>query len=888
MLFNLKVKGIHMKGSEIRQAYLEFFKKKGHTIKSSVSLVPDDTTVLFTIAGMVPFKPFFLGQVSPLPFIRAASSQRCLRTNDIENVGKTARHHTFFEMLGNFSFGDYFKEEAINWAWEFLTSVIKLPAERLYASIYLDDEEAFNIWNKGIGLPEERIIKLGADSNFWTMGETGPCGPCSEILIDQGEGVGCGLSSCKPGCDCDRYLELWNLVFTQFDRDADAKLHPLPRKNIDTGMGLERLAAVIQGKHSNFECDLLFPIIKATAEIASVSYEKDEGTNIPLRIIADHLRAITFLIFDNVLPSNESRGYVLRSLIRRAIRQGKRLNLQGAFLHQLVPTVIKTTGIAEVLPQCDNISKIIKQEEEKFATTLGRGMNILEGLIEEYKGREPIGATDRVRISGNDLFRLYDTYGFPLMLAEEIIREAGLEIDRQGFDEEMSGQRKKAREAGIGLKEEELPAGFIIEHETQFVGYESLQSKAIVLDIVKGDTVVDEAGNGDDVQIIMDITPFYSECGGQVGDRGMLIGTDGRAEVLDTRRSAIGKTIVHHARITHGVLKKGDAINAQVDTSSRLAIQKNHTATHLLQAALQQVLGRHVKQAGSFVCPDYLRFDFGHLSPLTEEECRKIEELVNNKIQENLLVETFETDLAKAEEMGAMALFGEKYGQMVRVVRVGDYSLELCGGTHARATGELGLFKIKTEIGIASGVRRIEAFSGQGAYRFVCRQQEINFELSQLLKAPLDEIVPRVERLIKANKEQEKDLAKLKTELTKGKIDELINNAVVIGNIRVITAVLDGTEPGLLRETADLLMNRLNSGVIILSSCLDGKVFWVVKISEDLTNRLHAGKLIKQIASITGGSGGGRADIAQAGGTKLEMVNEAMEEGRRMLMEMQG
>ncbi len=872
-----------MKGFEIRQAYLEFFKKKGHTIKSSVSLVPEDVTVLFTIAGMVPFKPFFLGQISPLPFTRAASSQRCLRTNDIENVGKTARHHTFFEMLGNFSFGDYFKQEAIVWAWEFLTSVVKLPSEKLYASIYLDDEEAFNIWHKEIGLPEERIIKLGEDSNFWTMGETGPCGPCSEILIDQGPGIGCLKESCAPGCDCDRFLELWNLVFTQFDRDEKRVLHPLPKKNIDTGMGLERLAAVLQGKHSNFESDLLFPIIEAISELADTPYiekeeKKEKNTkNVSLRIIADHLRAITFLIFDNVIPSNESRGYVLRSLIRRAIRQGRRLNLQQAFLSQLVPTVIKTTGIQEVLPYGDHIASIVKQEEEKFAATLGRGLNILEGLIDEYKGRQ-----ENV-ICGKDLFKLYDTYGFPVMLAEEIIKEAGLGLDTQGFDQEMSTQRKKAREAGLGLEEKGMPAGFIVERETQFVGYFLSSTEAKILDIVKDEKIVDQAEEGEDVQIIIDTTPFYAESGGQVGDKGMIITANGEAEVLDTQRSVLGKTVVHQARIKQGVLKKDDEVKAQVDVLHRRSIARNHTATHLLQAAMQQVLGKHIKQAGSFVHPDYLRFDFSHPSPLTEKECQAIEELVNKKIRENLTIEIFETELSKAEEMGAMALFGEKYGQMVRVVKISDYSLELCGGTHSLATGEIGLFKIKTEMGIASGVRRIEALSGQGAYTYVCKQQSINLELSQLLKAQLDEIVPRVERLITSNKEQEKQIARLNSELIKGRVDKLIGTAEEIGKIRLIASVLDGVEAGLLRETADLLMDRLNSGVIILSSVVNDKVFWVVKVSRDLTDWLHAGKLIKQIAAVTGGSGGGKADIAQAGGTKPEMVEEAMSEGRRVL-----
>jgi alanyl-tRNA synthetase len=870
-----------MTGVEIRDSYLEFFKEKGHTIKPSVSLVPSDPTVLFTIAGMVPFKPLFLGKISPLPFTRAASSQRCLRTNDIENVGKTARHHTFFEMLGNFSFGDYFKQEAILWAWEFLTSVVKLPPEKLWVSVYLDDEEAQNIWCKEIGLPEERIVRLGEEDNFWTMGDTGPCGPCSEILIDQGEEIGCKKDSCSVECDCDRFLELWNLVFTQFDRDANGKLHPLPKKNIDTGMGLERLTAVLQGKKSNFECDLLFVIIRACAELAEIVYGKDEQHDISLRIIADHMRAITFLIYDNVLPSNEGRGYVLRSLIRRAIRQGRRLGINNAFLYQLVPSVIKATNIQEVSSYRDHISRIIKQEEERFAATLDKGMYMLEELIKEYKER------NETIISGKDIFRLYDTYGFPVTFAEEIIKDVGLNIDKQEFDKEMDIQRDRARKAGIGIQYLDKAQEVMVKHHTKFVGYDTMKTEVTILDIIKDKNLIKDASQGEEVQIILDITPFYAEAGGQIGDKGILSGKEVRVDITDTLYAGNGEVIIHQARIRKGILRQGDKLTANVDVNKRINIARNHTATHLLHAALRQVLGVHVKQAGSLVCDKYLRFDFTHLSPLTDEELQRIEELINAKIRENIIINVFETELSEAENMGAIALFGEKYSEKVRVVKIGDYSIELCGGTHVSATGEIGLFKINAEMGVSSGIRRIEAISGEGAYQYVQRQHEIITEIAEIVKAPVEELVTKIEKLVKVSKEREKEIYRLKEELNKYKIDELLNSVIKIGDINVIITSFNHTEQELLRQTADLVIEKIRSGVVILSSVINNKVLWVAKVSKDLTSKVHAGVLIKQIAQITGGGGGGRADLAQAGGTKPEKIKEAIEVGKKFLLQLQ-
>lgn len=855
-----------MRGNEIREKFLNYFKLLQHTIKPSASLVPVDPTVLFTIAGMVPFKPLFLGEVEPLPFTRAASSQRCIRTNDLENVGKTSRHHTFFEMLGNFSFGDYFKEEAILWAWEFLTQELSLPKEKMWVSIYKDDNESYEIWKKIV--PEVKIVKLGEKSNFWKMGETGPCGPCSEILFDQGEEVGCGKHTCMVGCDCDRYIELWNLVFTQFDRTQDGILSPLPKKNIDTGMGLERLTAIMQGVKTNFETDLLKPIIDYLAKISHIEYQTDQTKDISLRIIADHLRGITYLIYDGVMPSNEGRGYVLRSLIRRAMMQGRKLNLHHPFLFQVIPTVVKIFNHDTYLSQeRDHISRILKIEEEKFINTLERGLTILDDIINQYKNK------GKNTISGADVFKLYDTYGFPVDLTQEMALELGLGVDREGFDKEMEQQRKKARQSGqfVWIEEEKETK---LTEETKFVGYELNEVNTTIVKILKDKKTVEEARCGDKVEIVLDKSPFYAEAGGQVGDTGRL--TKGEIKILVTAAKWVNKAILHHAEIQKGNIKLKDELQAVIDLPRRLSIACNHTATHLLQSALRQVLGSHVKQSGSFVGPDYLRFDFSHLEPMKEREIKRVEEIVNEKVGENLEVMTYETGLEEAIQSGAMALFEEEYGETVRVVKIGDFSLELCGGTHLKSTGEIGFFNLLSESGIAAGIRRIEALTGKKAYEYISGQKEIIHQLNNLFKTSSQELVPRVEKLIQKIKEQEKEIAQLKLKLVAGQVNDLVKEAFVVNGIKVVSKELPGMDIDSLRTSSDLILQSLKSGVVVLASASDNKVLWVGKVSQDVTNKVHAGKLINEMAKITGGGGGGRPDFAQAGGKMPHKLNVAL------------
>ncbi|MFH1563627.1 MAG: alanine--tRNA ligase [Nitrospirota bacterium] len=891
-----------MTGAEIREKFLNYFKSLEHTIKPSASLVPSDPTVLFTIAGMVPFKPIFLGQVSPLPFTRAASCQRCIRTNDLENVGKTARHHTFFEMLGNFSFGDYFKEEAIAWAWEFLVKVVGLPTDKLWVSVFEDDDEAEQIWRKLV--KPERIVRLDEKSNFWKMGDTGPCGPCSEILYDQGQEVGCGTPDCKVGCHCDRYLELWNLVFTQFDRAQDGSLSPLPKKNIDTGMGLERLAAVMQGVKTNFETDLVKPIIDYVAQITKVTYGTDLTKDVALRVIADHLRGITYLISDGVIPSNEARGYVLRALIRKAMRQGKKLGLHESFLFQVVPTVVKIfNNDPNLAKERDHISRIIKLEEDRFMSTLERGLTILEGTINEYKNN------GRDTISGIDTFKLYDTYGFPVDLTREIAFESGLKLDIEEFNKQMEEQRQRARLSGQFFRVEEEKEYKIskIKEETKFVGYELNKVKATVIMLLKDKKEVEEAKSGDEVEIVLDCSPFYAEAGGQAGDAGTLTKcnipltpfTKGESEprtpnpfedvkILVIEAKWKDLAILHHAKIQKGEIKLNDEVEAEIDLPRRLSIARNHTATHLLQAALRQVLGNHVKQSGSFVGPDYLRFDFTHLEAMKEREIKRVEEIVNEKIMENLPVTTFETTLEEATKAGVMALFEEEYGERVREVKIGDFSLELCGGTHLTATGQAGLFKLLNESGIAAGIRRIEALTGEGAYKYICRQEEQISQTANLLHTSPQEVILRVERLLQGIKEQEKEIAQLKSKLVSSQISELVNEAFVIEGFKVVAKELPGMDANSLRNAADLIIATLKSGVIVLASSmrlasLENKVFWIVKVSQDLTDKIHAGKLINELAKITGGGGGGRADFAQAGGTLPDKINEALNKVQEIL-----
>lgn len=887
-----------MNGVQIREKFLDFFAKKGHTIKESASLVPSDATVLFTIAGMVPFKPHFLGEIDPLPFTRAASSQRCIRTNDIENVGHTARHHTFFEMLGNFSFGDYFKEEAISWAWEFLTEVVCLPVDKLWVSVYKEDDEAEQIWRRFI--KPERIVRLGEDDNFWKMGDTGPCGPCSEILYDQGQEVGCGKPDCMVGCSCDRYLELWNLVFTQFDRDSQGNLHPLPKKNIDTGMGLERLSAVSQSVQSNFDCDLLKNIIEYTANMVKAT--NIAPRDISLRIIADHLRAITFLIYDGILPSNEGRGYVLRSLIRRAVRQGKLIGLNETFLYKIVPTVTNLFSIPQLTLEQEHISKIINIEEERFAETLEKGLAILEeiSLSVKKKGQQ--------MISGFDAFRLYDTYGFPLALTKEIAQETGLMIDELGFNQAMEEQRTRARTAGLGThvlhktqdrdQEKETLATFLIEKETRFIGYDSCEIETTVLDIIKNNELTNYAKQGDDIEIILETSPFYGESGGQIGDSGRLINNSVEIEVINTSHSDIDKIIIHQGRVLKGQINQGDTVTAIVDLPRRLAIACNHTATHLLQSALRQVLGKHIKQAGSLVTNDYLRFDFTHLKPVNEQEIEDVQGLINKKIRENLKVSTVITTLKEAKELGATALFEEEYEDEVRIVRIeavpvgwaksipsalpDNFSIELCGGTHIDATGKIGLFKIISETGVASGIRRIEAITGEAAYSYISQQEETLEKLAKMLKISAKgaalhaQLIEKIDRLNQAVKEQEKEIKQLKFRTILTNINHFLDSAVDVYGIKIIAHEIESSNIELLRQMADLLVDRLQSGVVILGSVEEQKVSLAIKISKDLTNKLHAGQLISQISKIIDGSGGGRPDMAQAGGKNPAGLNEAL------------
>jgi len=855
-----------MTGNQIRAKFLDYFKSLQHTIKPSASLVPADPTVLFTIAGMVPFKPLFLGEIDPLPFTRAATSQRCLRTNDLESVGKTARHHTFFEMLGNFSFGDYFKEEAILWAWEFLTKELSLPKEKMWVSIYKDDDEAYEIWKKIV--LEAKIVKLGEEHNFWKMGETGPCGPCSEILFDQGEDVGCGKDSCMVGCSCDRYLELWNLVFTQFDRAEDGRLSPLPKKNIDTGMGLERLAAVMQGVKTNFDTDLLKPIIDYVAKISQVEYGMEQAKDLALRIIADHLRGITYLIYDGVIPSNEAQGYVLRALIRRAMLQGRKLNLHAGFLFEVIPTVVKIFSQETKLAQeRDHISRIVKLEENRFINTLERGLTILEDIINEYKNKVV------ERISGADIFKLYDTYGFPVDLTQEIALESGLELDIEGFNKEMEEQRKRARLAGqfVWIEEEKETK---LTEETEFVGYEFNEVNTAVIKILKDKKPVEKATSGDKVEIVLDRSPFYAEAGGQVGDTGIL--TQGDVKILVTETKWANKAILHHAEIQKGNIKLKDELEAIIDLSRRLAIARNHTATHLLQSALRQVLGSHVKQSGSFVGPDYLRFDFTHLEAMKEREIKRVEEIVNEKIRENLKVTTYETTLEEAINSGTMALFEEEYGEIVRAVKIGDFSLELCAGTHLKHTGEIGLFKLLSESGIAAGRRRIEAITGKKAYEYICQQEDTIHQITNLLKTSAQELVQRVEKLVQNIKEQEKEIGQLKSKLVSSQISDLLKEAFVVNGIKVVAKELPAIDIDALRNSSDIILQGLKSGVVVLASVSENKVLWVVKVSQDITEKIHAGKLINELAKITGGGGGGRPDFAQAGGKIPNKLNEAL------------
>jgi alanyl-tRNA synthetase len=871
-----------LSGNEIRERFLKYFEDKGHARVASSSLVPhNDPTLLFTNAGMVQFKDIFLG-IEKKGYQRAATSQKCVRAggkhNDLDTVGRTARHHTFFEMLGNFSFGDYFKADAISFAWELLTEEFGLPKDKLWITIYLDDDEAFALWQEKQGVPADRIIRLGEKDNFWSMGDTGPCGPCSEILIDRGEERSCGAGECGIGkCDCDRWLEIWNLVFMQYNRDAQGVMTPLPKPSIDTGMGLERIASVVQQVDSNYDTDLLQPIIKAVEVISNQAYHRGEA-GFPFRVIADHARACTFLINDGVLPGNEGRGYVLRRILRRAVRFGKVLNIQKPFMYQLVPVVLDLMAGAypELKEKRNYLEKVMKIEEERFHETLHEGMKIVGEIITRLteEGKQVI--------TGRDAFVLYDTYGFPLDLTEDIGEEAGLAVDKEGFMQEMEKQRERARAARTDVRagEEALVYSEALKElpATQFNGYTvgrlNTQVQAIVN--LKEKVKAGRAEAGQRIAMLLAETPFYPEGGGQAADTGSITTAMGRVEVTEVIKLPDGK-IIHKGEAREGFIETGEAVTAEIDQELRLASARNHTATHLLHEALRQVLGDHVNQAGSLVTPERLRFDLTHFSAISPEELEEIERLVNEGIFNSLPIEAFETELDKAKAMGAAALFGEKYGDEVRVVKMGDYSLELCGGTHLENTSQVGVFQITSEGGIGAGLRRIEALTGKGALQQIKREQQVLKNCGILLKAPPLESDARVETLLSQFKETEKELAKMRDKLAGSQVEDLLAKVENVKGVKVLSVEVQAGGMDDLRNTADLLRNKLGSGVVLAGAISDDKVNLVAMATKDVIQQgVHAGNLVKAVAKAVDGGGGGRPDMAQAGGKNPAKLKDAL------------
>lgn len=863
-----------MKASEIRSKWLEFFAGKGHKIEPSASLVPhNDPSLLWINAGMAPLKPYFDGRVKP-ENPRLTNSQKCIRTNDIENVGKTRRHHTFFEMLGNFSIGDYFKEEAITWAWEFLTDKkwIGFDPERLSVTVYPEDEEAFKLWNEKVGLPAERIIKL--EDNFWDIGE-GPCGPCTEIFYDRGETYG-DLSDpeCYPGGENERFLEVWNLVFSQFNHNKDGSYTPLPNKNIDTGAGLERFASILQDVNSNFDTDLFQPIIQKTAQMAGVTYGAAEDSDVALKVIADHIRTVTFAVADGVLPSNEGRGYVIRRLLRRAVRYGKLIGLDKPFMFGLVETVGDIMGAyyTDVVTKREFIEKVIRAEEERFHETLSDGLAILADISGEAK------AAGRTLISGADAFKLYDTYGFPLDLTEDFAAEQGLGVDREGFEAAMEEQRERARAARHESGSMKVQGGVLADFttKTEFVGYNELEVTTSIVAIVADDAFVDTLGTGQSGQIILASTPFYAESGGQVSDQGTLRSGSGSAVVEGLFKAPHGQH-VHQVTVESGELRVGSEITASVDREQRSHTVKNHTATHLLHKALKETLGDHVNQAGSLVEPQRLRFDFSHLGSISPEELVEIERRVNEQIWNALPVTTSLKPIDEAKAMGAMALFGEKYGDIVRVVQIADYSLELCGGCHVNNSAEIGLFKIVSESGIGSGVRRIEAVTGRGAYLFMDGQLDLLKQAAGLLKSNVNDVPKRVEGLFQQLKELGRENESLQSKLSVIEAGELTSQVVRVGQTQLLAAHVQAGSMDALRTLADELKVKLPEAVLVLGAPSEDKVDFVVVVpKEEVARGLHAGKLVKEVAAVCGGGGGGRPDMAQAGGKDASKLEEAL------------
>ena len=879
-----------MTGNEIREAFLRYFERHGHTRVRSSSLVPGtDPTLLFTNAGMVQFKGVFLGE-ERRDYVRATTCQKCVRAggkhNDLENVGRTARHHTFFEMLGNFSFGDYFKADAITFAWEFLTKDLGIDARRLKATVYTDDDDAFALWKKVAGLTDERILRLGEKDNFWAMGDTGPCGPCSEVHFHQGDHLPCveeaaGRACQGPACECDRWLEVWNLVFMQFNRDAAGRMTPLPRPSIDTGMGLERVAAVMQGKLSSWETDLFAPLVARIGELAGKRPGASEDEDVSLRVIADHGRTATFLIADGVTPSNEWRGYVLRRIMRRAMRHGRMLGLTEPFLWKTVAWVGDLMGAAypEIVTERARVEDAVRGEEERFAETLDSGMR----RIDEYLVLHGEGASRAV--DGGFLFTLYDTYGFPRDLAEDVLKEHGWVVTDETsatWDLEMEAQRDRARAGAAFSAGDESESAAVYQRlsgelpAVEFVGYEALTAPARILAIVRGTQRVREAAAGDEVEVILDRTPAYAESGGQIGDTGTLAGRDGRGEILDTYYRG-SKLIVHRVAVRSGGFHENEDVAVTVETPRRQGLRQHHTGTHLLHAALRRVLGTHVAQAGSLVAPDHLRFDFSHGGSVKDREVEQIEELVNDQVQANTPVTHEVMDIKEALASGAMALFGEKYGDRVRVVRIGDFSTELCGGTHLDATGQIGFFKVDTEGAVAAGVRRIEAVAGTAAVEAVTRQQRVLREIGDILKIAPAEAPQRLRKLLDEQRALERQLQELQGKAARSRADDLVAGARQVNGVAVVAGRIDGLDADGLRAVADRLRERLGSGIVLVGSVMDGKVNLVSAVTKDLTRRFHAGKLVQEVARAVGGSGGGRPDLAQAGGKEPASLDAALD-----------
>jgi len=879
-----------MKLDELRTRFLDYFKRNGHTVVPSSSLIPEnDPTLLFTNAGMNQFKDVFLG-MEKRAYTRACSSQKCFRVsgkhNDLENVGYTARHHTFFEMLGNFSFGDYFKKEAIAFAWEFISKELLLDKNKLWITVYEKDDEAFELWQKVAGVSKKRIVRMGEKDNFWSMGETGPCGPCSEIVYDQGEGVGCGKPDCKVGCECDRYLELWNLVFMQYNREESGRMAPLPNPSIDTGMGLERITAVLQSVPSNYDTDHFQAIISKIKELSEKSFSKEDKLNTSMRVIADHTRAITFLIADGVLPSNEGRGYVLRRVMRRAERHAKLMGFEKPILYLVSERVIDLMRNAypELNERRALILEVIRNEEERFLQTLDYGLGLIREAIEKHR-KEKSGWV----LPGEIAFRLYDTYGFPLDLTQAIGRDEGFEVDLEGFEREMERQRERARASWKGSGAETVDALYKQLRaqgiKTEFSGYERLKDQAKIIALIEQGALKEEVSKpGAEFQLVSERTPFYGETGGQVGDQGMICGKGFEARVIDTQRPLEG-LIIHHCQLVNGRVKSRAEVELIVDEERRKDIARNHSATHLLQASLRRLLGAHIQQKGSLVAPERFRFDFTHFSPLSEQELKQVERLVNEMIIANKEIRVDYLSYSEALKRGAMALFGEKYGEVVRLVEMDDFSRELCGGTHCQRTGDIGFFKILSEGSVSAGVRRIEAITGRSAVEFVQAQEELSKKLAKLLKCSLAELPDRVQRLLEENKKRERELKQAREGKSGLSLEEILKRAKEINQVRVLTQELEFSDFDSLLEFSDRVFAKLGKGVLVFGMRDNEKAYLLVRVSKELTKKISAVKIISAISEIIGGRGGGKPELARGGGNQPEKLKEALETGERLILE---